>query len=935
MHKDLIENSSGLVGEDALRLFEYVPGKNLLIYNDPPQFTVAGVSNDYLDLVQKTREELVGKGIFESFPSNRNNPDDNGESNLRASFREVIDQKKRSSIFTYRYDILNTNGEYEERHWKIFNTPIHDNNGDVKYIIHNVEEITYEIKWKQHQHSIKEVQVRNNLFMQAPVAIQILRGPDLIVEFANELTLDLWRKGSDVLGKPLQVILPELIGQGIIDQIKNVYSTGEKFEAYEVAVYIEKAGQRIDSFFNFVYQPFYDSGIDNPSGVLIFASEVTDKVSAKEELRQRENENQKLVSLVEASHEFVGMSQPDGEIIYLNPAALDMLGWQNYKGRFIKDCIYKDDLEKSSELVQRLFESKAFSQEIRFVNEKSGNPFWMRWNGFTINDPVSGEITGLATVSPNIHELKQTEQSLRESELRFRKLADESPIFVFITKADEHASMIYWNKTWLDYTGQTMEEAIGRAWNGIIHPEDISLVFQFYIPAFNKREEYFIPAVRVKNFDGSYRWHSFKGNPRYSDGVFIGYVGVGFDIHDQKVYENVITQSESELKNKVAERTEALQSQKLLLDNILANSSNGISVTEMVRDEDGNVIDAKTILANDSAIQLTGLPKEIYLSKTAKEIDPDILESPYGLLCLKTLKEGEPGIIQYFLEHTRKWLELTISKMDDEHLIHIFTDVTPIKESQIQLERTVEELRKSNQNLEEFAYAASHDLKEPIRKIHFFSDRIKTTLGDRMNEEEKRSFERMELASRRMDSLIDDLLTYSKISIKPATLEPVDLNQLVDQVLSDLDLEIDQKSASIKIDKLITIQGHHRQLQQAFQNLPSNSLKYGRAGVKIEIEIRYKQISGKDSGLTLSSIQNEKLYHVIEIEDNGIGFDPEDSERIFKVFTRLHGNSEFKGTGVGLSIVRKVIENHNGFISAKGEPGKGSIFSIYFPATEV
>lgn len=935
MHKDLIDNSSGLLGEDALRLFENVPGKNLLIYNDPPQFTIAGVSNDYLDLIQKTREELVGKGIFESFPANRNNPDDNGESNLRASFQEVINQKKRSSISIHRYDVLNSEGKYEERHWKVFNTPIEDNKGALKYIIHNVEEITYEIKWKKQETYIKEVQIRNSLFMQAPVAIQILRGPDLIVEFANELTLELWGKGSDVIGKPLHLILPELIPQGLIELIQKVYRTGIPYEAYEVGVFIERDGKSEESFFNFVYQPFYELGNEKLDGVLIFASEVSDKVAAKKELRQRQKENQELVSIVEASHEFVGMSLPNGEITYLNQAALEMLGWTDYKGMFIKDCIYPDDQEKSEKLLPLLFQNKAFSQEIRFVNEKTTEPFWMRWNGFTINDPVSGEVTGLATVSPNIHELKQTEQSLRESELRFRKLADESPIFVFITKADEHASIIYWNKTWLDYTGQTMEEALGRAWNDIIHPDDIPLVFEHYIPAYSRHKEYLIPAIRVKKFDGSYRWHSFKGNPRYSDGVFVGYVGVGFDIHDQKVYENVITQSEIELKNKVAERTEALQSQKLLLDNILANSSNGISVTEMVRDENGNVIDATTILANDSAIKLTGLPKEIYLSKTAREIDPDILESPYGLLCLKTLKEGEPGIIQYFLEHTRKWLELTISKMDDEHLIHIFTDVTPIKESQIQLERTVEELRKSNQNLEEFAYAASHDLKEPIRKIHFFSDRIKTTLGDRMNEEEKRSFERMELASRRMNSLIDDLLTYSKISIKPAILEPVDLNQLVDQVLSDLDLEIDQKSASIKIDKLITIQGHHRQLQQAFQNLLSNSLKYGRTGVQIEIHIRHKQISGRDTGLTLSSLQNESLYHLIEIEDNGIGFDPEDSERIFNVFTRLHGNSEFKGTGVGLSIVRKVIENHHGIITAKGEPGRGSIFSIYFPAKEV
>ncbi|MGZ5247862.1 MAG: PAS domain-containing protein, partial [Flavitalea sp.] len=560
MRKDSINFSSPLCDDVAIRLFEHIPGNNILVYADPPNYTVAAVSADYLEIAVKNKSDLVGKGIFDSFPSNRNNPDDNGESKLRASFQEVIEHK-RKAISTHRYDILNLKGEFEEKYWKVFNIPFNDENGDIKFIIHNVEDITYEIKWKQQENFIKEVQVRNSLFMQAPVAIQILRGENLVVEFANDLTLDIWRKGRDVIGKPLSEIMPELIGQGIIDKIKQVYYTGIPYEAYEVAIYVDKEGQRENFYFNFVYQPFYESDNKNPSGISIFASDVTDRVNAK-------------------------------------------------------------------------------------------------------------------------NELKKKEQDLRESELRFRKLADESPIFVFISIGDEFASIIYWNKTWLDYTGQTMEEALGRAWSGIIHPEDIPLVYQYYNPAYNKREEYFVPAVRVKKFDGSYRWHSFKGNPRYSDGVFNGYVGVGFDIHEQKLYEKTIKRSEQDLKEKIEERTAELISQKLLLDNILANSSNGISVTEMVRDQNGNVIDAMTIIANESAVKLIGLPREIYLSKSARDVDPNILESPYGKLCLKTLKEGEPGIIQYYLEHTGKWLELTISKMDDEHLIHIFTDVTPIKESQ-------------------------------------------------------------------------------------------------------------------------------------------------------------------------------------------------------------------------------------------------------------
>jgi light-regulated signal transduction histidine kinase (bacteriophytochrome) len=267
--------------------------------------------------------------------------------------------------------------------------------------------------------------------------------------------------------------------------------------------------------------------------------------------------------------------------------------------------------------------------------------------------------------------------------------------------------------------------------------------------------------------------------------------------------------------------------------------------------------------------------------------------------------------------------------MDDDHLIHVFTDVTPIKEAQLQLERTVSELKKSNVNLEEFAYAASHDLKEPIRKIHFFSDRLKGVLKDRLEEEEKRTFERMEIAAKRMSSLIDDLLAYSQVSLRPRNLEEVALNQIIDLVLTDLDLEIEEKKAKISVEKLFTIQGHHRQLQQAFQNLIGNALKYSSPAIAPEIRITGKLVSGKEQEVT--ALFPQKQFYQISVMDNGIGFEQKDAERIFNVFTRLQGNTEYRGTGVGLSIVRKVIENHNGFITAESEPGKGATFKIYLP----
>jgi PAS domain S-box-containing protein len=248
------------------------------------------------------------------------------------------------------------------------------------------------------------------------------------------------------------------------------------------------------------------------------------------------------------------------------------------------------------------------------------------------------------------------------------------------------------------------------------------------------------------------------------------------------------------------------------------------------------------------------------------------------------------------------------------------------------LTRMNHELARSNANLEEFAYAASHDMKEPIRKIHFFSDRLRNTLYEKLNEVEKHLFDRMEIAAKRMSSLIDDLLSYSQVSLKPQAFERIDLNKLVAQVIGDFDLEIEQKKAKISLGPLPVINGHQRQLQQVFHNLLSNSIKYTRDEITPEISITASEKKGNDTRLHLPPDKAEKRFYEIIVRDNGIGFEQKEANRIFNVFTRLHGNAEYKGTGIGLSIAKKVIENHEGSIVAESEPGQGATFKIYFPA---
>lgn len=254
-----------------------------------------------------------------------------------------------------------------------------------------------------------------------------------------------------------------------------------------------------------------------------------------------------------------------------------------------------------------------------------------------------------------------------------------------------------------------------------------------------------------------------------------------------------------------------------------------------------------------------------------------------------------------------------------------------VRERTRELANANEELKRSNENLEEFAYAASHDMKEPIRKIHFFSDRLKNSLNGSLSEEQTGYFHRVQTAANRMSTLIDDLLLYSQFSRGANLQENIDLNELATLVMEDLDLEREEKNANITIGQLPVVKGHRRQLQQLFQNLVGNSLKYSKPGIHPVICITCSTVSGDAVPASLANGDGGQTCYLLQFKDNGIGFEQLDAERIFNVFTRLHGNAEYKGTGVGLSIVRKVVENHRGAIEAESSSGEGATFNVYLP----
>jgi PAS domain S-box-containing protein len=250
-----------------------------------------------------------------------------------------------------------------------------------------------------------------------------------------------------------------------------------------------------------------------------------------------------------------------------------------------------------------------------------------------------------------------------------------------------------------------------------------------------------------------------------------------------------------------------------------------------------------------------------------------------------------------------------------------------VKERTAELEKTNNALQKSNEELAQFAFVASHDLQEPLRKIQTFASRIQAT-ETALTDRGKDYFRRMQQASMQMQQLIADVLSYSRMNATEQHVEALALGVLLAKVQEHLSERIEEVGATIEAGVLPVLKVIPYQFEQLLSNILSNALKYIRPGVPPRIVITADTVPGK----AIDPLASEEVYHRIVIADNGIGFEPQYSERIFQVFQRLHSKNEYEGTGIGLAICKKIIDNHHGFITAAGEPGKGAAFTLYLPA---
>ena len=262
-------------------------------------------------------------------------------------------------------------------------------------------------------------------------------------------------------------------------------------------------------------------------------------------------------------------------------------------------------------------------------------------------------------------------------------------------------------------------------------------------------------------------------------------------------------------------------------------------------------------------------------------------------------------------------------------LLGLFSDITERKLAESSLRDLTGRLERSNRELQDFAYVASHDLQEPLRKISVFGDRLRTKYAVSLGEDGRDYLERMLKAATRMQSLINDLLTFSRLATKHRPFVRVDLTQVVRDVIGDLEARIEQLHGEVQVGPLPTIEAEPLQMRQLLQNLIGNALKFSRPGEQPIVRVTASTFQESVPEAPRNSPPLQMLE--LRVTDNGIGFDEKYLDRIFNVFQRLHSRAEYEGTGMGLAIARRIAEHHRGQITAESKPGEGATFIVKLP----
>ncbi|WP_428228701.1 PAS domain-containing sensor histidine kinase [Flavobacterium sp.] len=868
------------------------------------------VNDSFIEVAGKTYEQIAGKHYWETFAEVK--------SCYEVPLKKVIEE----GVPYYANEVemmLIRHGNKETVYVTFVYAPLKNIEGEVTKIAIWVLDNTPQVIARQ---KIEEADKRfRNTVKQAPVGITILRGPEHIVEMANEAYLKLvGREESTFVGRPLFDSLPE-VKESVSSLLDNVLKTGIPFHGNEVPIPLNRDGKQEIFFFDFLYHPLKEQN-DEITGIIVTVTEVTEKVEARKKIELNEERLNIIVDASELGTWELNVKTKD--LQYSQRYVEIITGYKdevNLSHDQLLNHVHPDDLNIRAKAFKDAIASGYLQYEVRLIWEDQ-SIHWVEAKGKVFYSSDNNPEKLLGTVR-DITDEKNHQQELEASEKRFRKLVMESPVPKAILKGKDmtiemvNAALLknIWRKKESDVQGKNILE---------VFPE---LKKQKYARLL--KEVYTTGNVHSESESLFYLIQDNTEHKMYID----------FEYAPQRELDDTI----SGIKITLIDVTEKVEARKKIEESEKRFRSLTESIPQLIweTDEKGNAL-----FTSGKWLEYTGIiPSGQSLWKAM--IHPaDYKEN--NRIWGHSLATGEvyrADVRVLRKDGTYRWHAVIgepVLNKDNKIIkwVGAFTDIHTEKAFTHELEKQVTartkeleekniELEQMNKELQSFAYISSHDLQEPLRKIQTFATQIMEKESENLSDSGKDKFQRMQNAAQRMQTLINDLLSYSRTNIQERKFEKVDLYKIIDEVKEDLKEELEQKDAHIESNETCEVNIIPFQFRQLLYNLVSNSLKFSKPDVPLVIKIKSEISKGVHLNNTI--LHNDTNYCHIRIADNGIGFEQQYSQKIFEVFQRLHGKMEYTGTGIGLAIVKKIVDNHNGIITATGEKNNGATFDIYIP----
>jgi len=581
-----------------------------------------------------------------------------------------------------------------------------------------------------------------------------------------------------------------------------------------------------------------------------------------------------------------------GTCLAINKTAANRLGTTVEKilGKNMYAFIPADLAEGRNTELAKVVETRS---PVRFKDVRGGRVIDQVVNP-TFDD--RGSVNGIAVFAMDVTEARQAQKALEESERRFRGIFEQAAVGMARVNLEGH--LIQTNRTLCQMLGYSMQEMMGLHFSEVTHPEDLGSDIALYRKVLAGEMDSYAIDKRYVCKDGNILWGRLTVTRVHAD-----FAGADYLVF---VVEDITWRKKME---------QELREGRAFVDNVFASIKDGISVM----DTDLTILRVNPTMEAWYAHAMPLVGKKCHEAYRSSDRACEICATSMALsTCELSTEEvpllGKEGVVS-------GWLEKSTFPMKDpdtgalKGVIEYVRDVSERKRVQDALRERTQELEMANKELEEFAFVASHDLKEPLRKISNFTGLLEKRYRGKLDEKGDAYIHYVVDGAARMERLIDDLLTYSRIGRDSLFFESVPLETVLGQTLEDLQQGLQEAHARVAHDPLPVVRGSRPHLGQVFQNLIANAVKFrGDAPPRITISAKRK---GSE--------------WVISVRDQGIGFDQVQRDRIFEIFQRLHTRVEYPGTGIGLAVCKKIVEMHGGRIWAESEPGKGSVFYFTLP----